>query len=95
MNFKEKLINYFALDDATLDSLFSPIEDIKLKDPNKIEGMAKAKERIFSAIKNKEKIIVYGDYDCDGISATSIMVKTFEKLNYPVSYYIPSRYLDG
>lgn len=95
MDFKDKLIDYFALDDASLNDVLKPFESINLKDPNKIEGMDKVKERIFSAIKNKEKIIVYGDYDCDGISATSIMVKTFEKLNYPVSYYIPSRYLDG
>ena len=95
MEFRDKLINYFDLDETTLSDVLKPFESISLKDPNKIEGMDKVKDRIFSAIKNKEKIIIYGDYDCDGISATSIMVKTFKKLHYPVSYYIPSRYLDG
>ena len=57
--------------------------------------MNRVKSRIFDAIKNGEKIIIYGDYDCDGISATSIMYRTFQILNYHVSYYIPSRYQDG
>lgn len=95
MNFKESLIKYFGLDEKTLSEITKPIEEIKLIDPDSIEVMESLKQRIFNAIKNKEKIIVYGDYDCDGISATSIMVKTFEKLNYPVSYYIPIRYSDG
>ena len=95
MNFKDSLINYFNLDEKSFAELTKPIEDVRLIDPVSIEIMSKLKERIFMAIKNKEKIIIYGDYDCDGISATSIMVKTFEKLNYPVSYYVPIRYSDG
>ena len=94
-DFEKKLIEYFSLSEDELNSFLYPLEKISLLDPNKIEGMDKAKKRIFDAIENKEKIIIYGDYDCDGISATSIMVKTFQLLNYPVSYYIPSRYIDG
>ncbi|MBQ0008731.1 MAG: DHH family phosphoesterase [Firmicutes bacterium] len=95
MDFKQKLLDYFALDESAFNEMSKPIEEIKLLDPNSIESMAKIKERIFRAIENKEKILVYGDYDCDGVSATTIMVKTFEKLGYPVSYYIPIRYSDG
>ena len=95
MNFKEKLLDYYKFNEQDFAELSKPLEEIKLLDPNSIESMAKIKERIFKAIQNKEKIIVYGDYDCDGVSATTIMVKTFEKLNYPVSYYIPIRYTDG
>ena len=95
MNFKEKLLDYFHLNESDLKEMSKPIEEIKLIDPNSIESMAHIKERIFKAIENKEKIIVYGDYDCDGVSATTIMVKTFEKLGFPVSYYIPIRYSDG
>lgn len=95
MDFKEKLLAYFNLTEADLEEMSKPIEKVKLLDPNSIESMAKTKDRIFKAIQNKEKIIVYGDYDCDGVSATTIMVKTFQKLNYPVSYYIPIRYVDG
>ena len=95
MNLLEKLLSHYNLSLEEYEYLSRPIEEVKLIDPNSIGIMPKITERIFKAIKNKEKIIVYGDYDCDGISATTIMVKTFELLNYPVSYYIPSRYLDG
>lgn len=92
---KKALLNHYHLSEEEYLLMSRPIEEIKLKDPNKIEGMSKIKERIFSAIANHEKIIIYGDYDCDGISATSIMFLTFQILHYPVSYYIPSRYIDG
>lgn len=91
----EKLLDYYSLSKEDFNELSKNPEDIKLIDPNSILGMDKVKNRILKAIKNKEKIIVYGDYDCDGIVATSIMVKTFQKLNYPVSYYVPCRYIDG
>lgn len=95
MDFKKLLLDYYKIDEETFKYMSRPIEEVKLLDPFNIEVMPKIVERINKAITNKEKIIIYGDYDCDGISATSIMVKTFNKLNYPVSYYIPSRYLDG
>lgn len=93
--FLNKLLDYYEISEKEFANLSKPLNEIKLLDPDSIKGMKKAKERINKAINNKEKIIIYGDYDCDGISATSIMVKTFEKLNYEVSYYIPSRYIDG
>lgn len=94
-SFLKQLLDFYSMSEEDFAELSKPIEEVKLIDPNSIEGMDKVTSRIFEAIKNKEKIIVYGDYDCDGISATSIMVKTFQKLNYPVSYYVPSRYIDG
>ena len=94
-NFLEKLLNYYSLNNDDYISLTKPLEEIKLLDADKILGMDKVKERIFQAINNKEKIIIYGDYDCDGITSTSIMYLTFKKLNYEVSYYVPSRYIDG
>lgn len=47
------------------------------------------------AMEDNDKIIIYGDYDADGIMGCSIVVKLFKMLNYEVSYYIPNRYLDG
>ena len=94
-SFKEKIINYYSLSNEEYLDLVKPIEDVHLIDPNKIEGMDKVKDRIFKAIENKEKIIIYGDYDCDGITSTSIMFMTFKKLHYEVAYYVPSRYIDG
>ena len=94
-SFLENLLNYYCLSIDEYHFLSRPIEEVKLIEPTSIKGMNRVKSRIFDAIKNKEKIIIYGDYDCDGISATSIMYRTFQILNYHVSYYIPSRYQDG
>ena len=52
-------------------------------------------ERIYEAIENKEKICIYGDYDCDGILATSILVEAFRQLGVDVGYHIPNRLEDG
>jgi single-stranded-DNA-specific exonuclease len=95
MEFLDKLLTHFNLTKEEYEKLSLPLDEVHLIDPDSIEGMAKTKSRILKAIENKEKIIVYGDYDCDGICATSIMAKTFQLMGYPVSYYIPSRYIDG
>lgn len=52
-------------------------------------------QRIMEAIEHDEKICVYGDYDCDGILATSILVKAFKMLGKDVGYHIPNRFNDG
>lgn len=91
----QELLTYYKLSEQDYAFLSRPIEEVHLLEPTSIKGMNRVKSRIFDAIKNQEKIIIYGDYDCDGISATSIMYRTFQILNYHVSYYIPSRYKDG
>ncbi|MCQ2802096.1 MAG: DHH family phosphoesterase [Bacilli bacterium] len=62
---------------------------------HKIDDIDKAVNLVKSSIANNEKIIVYGDYDADGIMGTSILVKMFSYLNYVVSYYLPNRSQDG
>jgi single-stranded-DNA-specific exonuclease len=66
-----------------------------LHDPFLLDGMEIAANRIVQAIENKEKILIYGDYDVDGVSATAIMVRYFQSLNLPVDYYIPDRVDEG
>ena len=95
MDFRQQILDFYHLNEEDYKELTKPLNELTLPDFNAVPDMKKIKERIFKAIENKEKIIVYGDYDCDGICSTAIMVKTFEKLGYPVSYYIPIRYTDG
>lgn len=64
-------------------------------DPFLFTGMEKIVERINRAIANAERIIVYGDYDVDGISGAAIMVLTLEHLGGKVSYRLPHRLNDG
>lgn len=66
----------------------------KLSSPFEIDGMKEAVARIQKAIKNKEKVLIYGDYDCDGICAIStLMLYLKDKLD--VFYFIPDRNKDG
>lgn len=57
--------------------------------------MEKAITQIKEAIAQNKKIAIVGDYDCDGILATSLLYKAFLMLDYPVGYYIPNRFHDG
>lgn len=67
-----------------------------LLDGRAMHDMDRAVERILSAIEKKEKIVVYGDYDCDGVPGTALVRDFFEKINYPhVTYYIPHRHTEG
>ena len=66
-----------------------------LSSPFSIKDMASAVDRIFSAILKKEKILIFGDYDVDGVTATSLLLKFFRRIDARVSYYIPHRNLEG
>ncbi|NLM05017.1 MAG: single-stranded-DNA-specific exonuclease RecJ, partial [Clostridiales bacterium] len=67
----------------------------KLYDPFLLKDMDKAVLRIEEAIKNKESIWIYGDYDVDGVSSVSILLKYFENANYKANFYIPNRIEEG
>ena len=64
-------------------------------DPMEYADMDKAVERIGRAIKEEERICVYGDYDCDGVTATVLLYSYFEDCGADVLYYIPDRYSEG
>lgn len=66
-----------------------------LEDPMLLPDMEKATKRINSAICNAEKIVIYGDYDVDGISGTALMSKCLDMVCANVSYYIPERLEEG
>lgn len=65
-------------------------------DPFLMRDMEKSCDRIFEAIKAKEKIVIYADYDCDGIPGAVILHDLFEKINYKnYEVYIPQRNSEG
>ncbi|MCR4725741.1 MAG: single-stranded-DNA-specific exonuclease RecJ [Clostridia bacterium] len=66
-----------------------------LTDPFSLAGMKEVVARIREAIAGKEKIVVYGDYDCDGIMATSILSGYLSSIGADVEYYIPNRFENG
>ncbi|HEY2585811.1 MAG TPA: DHH family phosphoesterase [Tepidisphaeraceae bacterium] len=66
-----------------------------LHDPYSIPGLSKASERVARAIRDKEKIVIYGDYDVDGITATSILWHAIRVLGGSAEFYIPHRIEEG
>lgn len=66
-----------------------------LSDPYDITDMDKAVERIGNAIDNYEKIMIFGDYDADGVTSTSLLYLYLISQGADVSYYIPDRVCEG
>ncbi len=66
-----------------------------LPDPYLLLGMERAVARIGAALTAGEKITVYGDYDVDGVTATALLCRVFERLGGAVDYYIPERQNEG
>ncbi len=66
-----------------------------LHDPFLMAGMEQAVARIGKAIHQKEKILIYGDYDVDGTTSVALVYSFFMKRYHNIEYYIPDRYLEG
>ena len=60
-----------------------------------MKGMPEAVDRILRAIDGREKIVIYGDYDVDGITSTSILYRGLKSLKADVGFYIPHRESEG
>ncbi|MBE0433380.1 single-stranded-DNA-specific exonuclease RecJ [candidate division WOR-3 bacterium] len=78
----------------SIEKFFAPsLSD--LHDPFLLNDMEKAVVRIVKAIDAKERILVHGDYDTDGITGTALLVRNLEKFGVAVQYYIPHRLEEG
>jgi single-stranded-DNA-specific exonuclease len=66
-----------------------------IHDPFLFKDMQRSVDRIKTAIKHKENILIFGDYDCDGITSVSIMYRILDELGANVSFQIPDRFSDG
>ena len=67
----------------------------QVHDPFLFPDMEKAVNRIIEAISAGEKITIYGDYDVDGTTSTSLLYLGLKKLNADINFYIPHRMIDG
>ena len=70
-------------------------DEIYLHDPFLFSEMEKVVKRINEAIIKQEKIMLYGDFDVDGVTGVAILYKALKKLGANVFYYIPSRFIEG
>lgn len=66
-----------------------------IRDPFELHDMQKAVDRIQEAVANGEKIVVYGDYDADGITSTAVMYEALDGVGANVEFFVPNRFTDG
>jgi single-stranded-DNA-specific exonuclease len=64
-------------------------------DPFLLKDLDRAVERIFRAVRQREKILVYGDYDADGITGTALLLEVLRRLGAEAGFYIPRRLAEG
>ena len=90
-----KILNARSITDMTVVKKYFSDEYEEGYDPFLMHDMQKAVDRINEAIENEEKILVYGDYDADGITSTVLLVETLISMGANVSSYIPNRFEEG
>ncbi|MFC2948456.1 single-stranded-DNA-specific exonuclease RecJ [Virgibacillus sediminis] len=70
--------------------------DVKnLHNPSDLDSITEACARVYRAVENQERILVYGDYDADGVSSTAVMLKALREIGADCDFYIPNRFTEG
>lgn len=94
-NFIQQILNKRGISDLEqVDKFLYPSMD-DLHSPYLLNDMEKAVERISECKSTQKHIVIYGDYDVDGITSTSILYMFLKKAEYNISYYIPNRQTEG
>lgn len=88
------LVNRGIVDDEEIRVFLNPTRS-DFHDPYLMLDMEIAVERIIKAINNQEKVIIYGDYDVDGITSITVLKKFLKTCGLEVDYYIPNRLSEG
>jgi len=90
------ILNSRGIEDATeIEQFLHPSIKEYMPDPFVLKDMDKAVSVIADAIYNKDKIVIYGDYDVDGITSTAIFVKYLTSIGCDVSWHVPTRDGEG
>lgn len=91
----DRLLRSRGIEDARQKQKFLEQLPEDWHDPFLMNDMQPAVERILEALSNKEKILISGDYDADGVTATSILVLFLKKMGADVDYVLPNRLIEG
>lgn len=90
------LTNRGILGEKERDSFLKPSYETGVYDPFLLQDMHKTVDRILHAIERNEKIVIYGDYDCDGIPGSVVLYDFFSQIAHSnISNYIPHRHKEG
>ncbi|MCJ8006941.1 single-stranded-DNA-specific exonuclease RecJ [Lederbergia wuyishanensis] len=84
-----------GINDVNEAKSFLYTDTTEFHDPFLFADMEKSVKRIKYAIETNEPILIFGDYDADGVTSTSVMMDVLTKLNANVTYYIPNRFTEG
>jgi single-stranded-DNA-specific exonuclease len=90
-----RLLSLRGVDNFDRASLFFRPDLTKLHDPFLMKDMDLASDRLAHAIRSGQRVLVYGDYDVDGTTATAIMYKFIKEFGSEPLYYIPHRFKEG
>lgn len=90
-----QLLTIRGITDFDQAKIFFRPEEEKLHDPFLMKDMEAAACRLSTAIRNREKVVIYGDYDVDGTTAVSILYLFLKGFGLDVNYYIPDRFKEG
>ena len=91
---KRLLISRGIETEDDINEFLNPLE-MKLTQPEAFCDMSKSVDRIVKAVENNEKIVIYGDFDADGVTSTSLLYRTLTYLGANVNYFIPDREKEG
>lgn len=91
---KRLLVSRGVKTEQEMNEFLNPL-DMEITSPYVFNDMEKAVERLTTAIDNNETIVIYGDFDADGVTSTSILYKTLKYLQANVHYFIPDRENEG
>jgi len=84
-----------GIQDPLLARDFLDAKLTSLRDPEELPGVAAAAERILAAVSAGRKIVIYGDYDVDGMTGTAVLVLCLQMLGGQVGYHVPNRIEEG
>ena len=90
----EQILARRGLTGAAREEYLHPTID-RLAKPEGLPGIVEAADVLLAAVAGRRPIVVFGDYDCDGVSATAILVKALQAVGGTVSPFIPSRLTEG
>jgi len=88
------LVNRGISEKEDIKRFFYPKQE-HLSDPRKLPGMDKAVNRILEGLARREKMIIFGDYDVDGITATALLYLVLSRFGADVTWYLPDRVEEG
>lgn len=89
------LLSARGLNKSQIEAFINPNYELDLSDPSLLPDIVKATTRIVRAIDSGESIVIYGDYDIDGLTATALLKDALSRMGASVEMYIPDRFEEG